>query len=269
LRRIGLARRVAGTRHAAPSDTTAVAFQCNLCGAANRVARDDFDRERPTCTACGSSVRFRAIVRLVVRELTGRDCALPDLPRAKQLRGLGLSDSDAYADPFAAKFDYVNTYFHAEPPLDIANADIARYGGRDFIVASDVFEHVAPPVARAFAGARALLNDGGKLIFTAPFTLESDTVEHFPDLHDWSILESRGRWRLVNKTIDGRTTTHENLVFHGGLGTTLEMRLFSQAALVREFERAGFSRVRIAAESCLPFGIHWPMPWSVPIVAYR
>jgi methyltransferase family protein len=269
LRRIGLARRVAGVPRAAPNAAAAVAFCCNLCGAANRAARDELDRDRPTCGACGSNVRFRAIARLVVRELTGRDCALPDLPRSKQWRGLGLSDAEAYADLFAAKFDYVNTHFHTEPRLDIANADVARYGGRDFIVASDVFEHVAPPVARAFACARALLNESGKLIFTVPFSLDPDTVEHFPELHDWSVVECEGRWRLENRTIDGHTTTHENLIFHGGLGATLEMRLFSQAALVREFERAGFSRVRIAAESCLPFGIHWPMPWSVPIVAYR
>jgi prevent-host-death family protein len=27
-------------------------------------------------------------------------------------------------------------------------------------------------------------------------------------------------------------------------------------------------RVRIADEPWLPFGIHWPEPWSVPLVAY-
>jgi hypothetical protein len=46
------------------------------------------------------------------------------------------------------------------------------------------------------------------------------------------------------------------------------MRLFSREALEREFSEAGFARVRIAAEPYLPFGIHWPEPWSVPMVAY-
>jgi hypothetical protein len=269
LRRIGLARGAAGAGAATATDTDAVAFRCNLCGAANRVPHRALDRERPSCAICDSNVRFRAIGRLVVRETIGQDCALPDLPRAKRWRGLGLSDADAYALPFADKFDYVNTYYHAEPRLDIANADVARFGGRDFIVASDVFEHVAPPVARAFANARALLNDGGKLIFTVPFSFEADTVEHFPELHEWTIAEHDGRWRLINRTVDGRTTMHENLVFHGGPGSTLEMRLFSMAALLREFERAGFARVRIADEPCQSFGIRWPDPWSVPMVAYR
>lgn len=269
LRRFGLAPGVPGARRAARNDADAIAFRCNLCGAANRAAREALDRERPSCVACGSNVRFRAIGRLVVRELTGRDASLHDLPRAKQWRGLGLSDADAYAMLFADKFDYVNTYFHVEPRLDIAEADVTRFGGRDFIVASDVFEHVAPPVARAFVNARALLRDGGKLIFTVPFTLDPDTVEHFPELHAWTLEECDGRWRLRNRTADGHETLHDDLIFHGGPGTTLEMRVFSQAALQREFERAGFSRVRIASEPCLEFGIHWPDPWSVPMVAYR
>ncbi|HET9046859.1 MAG TPA: methyltransferase domain-containing protein [Casimicrobiaceae bacterium] len=269
LRRYGLAPGMAGVRRAPRNDADAIAFHCNLCGAANRTARMELDRERPSCVACGSNVRFRAIGRLVVRELTGRDASLYDLPRTKEWRGLGLSDDATYAMPIASKFDYVNTYFHAEPRLDIANADVARYGGRDFIVASEVFEHIAPPVARAFVNAHALLREGGKLIFTVPFTLDPDTVEHFPELHAWTLETRDGRWRLRNRTADGRETLHDNPIFHGGPGTTLEMRVFSQAALLREFERAGFSRVRIAAEPCLEFGIHWPAPWSVPMVAYR
>ena len=66
----------------------------------------------------------------------------------------------------------------------------------------------------------------------------------------------------------GATQRFTDLVFHGGPGSTLEMRLFSLDALKREFATAGFSRIRIAAEPWLPFGIHWPEPWSVPIVAY-
>ena len=267
LRRLGLARLVEGCVHAKPDDVDAVAFRCNLCGTPNRVARSALDRDRPSCMACGSSVRFRAIAWLVVRELIGWDCALPELPPSKQWRGLGLSDATAYALPFARKFDYLNTYLHKEPRLDIANADLARYGNRDFVVASDVFEHVAPPVERAFANARALLRNGGKLFLTAPFTFDAETVEHFPELHDWSVEKKAGRWQLRNRTVDGRETIHEKLVFHGGEGTTLEMRNFSQAGLVRELKRAGFSRVQFATEPYPPFGILWSDPWSVPMVA--
>lgn len=244
-------------------------FHCNLCGAVNRAPLSALAREKPSCVGCGSTVRLRAIGRLVAVEVLGRECTLAELPRRHTLRGLGLSDSDAYAFPLAARFDYTNTYFHAEPRLDIATADVQRYGNCDFIISSDVFEHVAPPVGRAFVNAHRLLKPGGKLIFTVPFSLDPDTVEHFPDLHEWKLEDRAGRWHLCNRAADGREWERDDLVFHGGPGSTLEMRLFSQAALLREFERAGFARVRIAAEACLPFGIHWPEPWSVPMVAYR
>ena len=77
-----------------------------------------------------------------------------------------------------------------------------------------------------------------------------------------------GAWTLTNRTRDGEMQTFTDLVFHGGPGSTLEMRLFSREALEREFKDAGFARIRIAAEPYLPFGIHWPEPWSVPMVAY-
>jgi SAM-dependent methyltransferase len=205
---------------------------------------------------------------LVTQEVLGQPMALPDLPLRKDITGIGLSDATAYAHPLAQKFSYENTFYHTEPRLDIADIDPARAGRYDFIIASDVFEHVAPPVARAFSNARRLLKPGGKLIFTVPFTLESETVEHYPELHDWSIEEREGTWTLTNRTQDGRQQTFTDLVFHGGPGSTLEMRLFSRAALEREFRDAGFTRVRIAAEPYLPFGIHWPEPWSVPMVAY-
>lgn len=245
-----------------------IPFVCNLCGTANAGTLAVLSREALTCAHCGSNVRFRAMAYLVTREVLGRPLQLPDVPVRKDIAGVGLSDADAYARPLAERFDYVNTYYHMEPRLDIADIDEARVGRYDFVIASDVFEHVVPPVARAFANARRLLKAGGKFIFTVPFSLESETREHYPELHDWSMAEIDGRWTLTNRTRDGREQTFTDLVFHGGPGSTLEMRLFSRAALEREFRDAGFAGVRIAAEPYLPFGIHWPDPWSVPMVAY-
>jgi len=245
-----------------------VDFQCNLCGERNRAALSQLAREMPSCAGCGSNVRFRAMARIVVKELLGRDAALSDIPARRDIAGLGLSDVAAYALPLAEKFAYENTWFHTAPQLDIAAAPPERFGRYDFVVASDVLEHVAPPVSRAFENARKLLKPGGRFIFTVPFSLAPDTVEHFPELHDWSMAERDGAWRLTNTTRAGTPQTFDDLIFHGGPGTTLEMRLFSRSGLEREIARAGFARVRVAAEPYLPFGIQWPEPFSVPMVAY-
>lgn len=245
-----------------------VAFRCNLCGYANRVAEIRISRETPSCSACGSTVRFRAIARLVTLELLGQCAVLSELKPRRQLRGLGLSDAPAYAAPLARIFDYENTFLHQEPRLDIREPPAARRGRYDFVTASDVFEHVAPPVARAFGNALAFLRPGGVLIFSVPFTLAPNTVEHFPELHDWSLEERHGRFRVVNTTSEGQVQIFDDVVFHGGEGATLEMRVFARDPLLRHFAEAGFARTRIADEPFDDFGISWPEPFSVPIVAY-
>jgi SAM-dependent methyltransferase len=243
-------------------------FRCNLCGAGNAGSLRALSREALTCANCGSNVRFRAMAFLVTKEVLGRPQLLSEVKVRKDIAGMGLSDAEAYARPLARKFAYENTYYHTEPRVDIADIDASRVGRYDFVIASDVFEHVLPPVSRAFANARRLLKRDGKFIFTVPFSLDADTREHYPDLHDWTMAEENGEWTLRNVTRDGSAQVFRDLVFHGGPGSTLEMRLFSKAALEREFRDAGFARVRIAAEPYLPFGIHWPDPWSVPMVAY-
>jgi SAM-dependent methyltransferase len=253
---------------ASAEDASSVAFRCNVCGADCRSAPEAISRETISCQRCGSTVRFRAIAHLLTTELFGRSIALPDLQRRKDISGIGLSDFGPYARQLEDKLDYTNTYYHAEPRLDITDVPAGRGALYDFIIASDVFEHVAPPVSRAFENARRLLRSGGVMIFTVPFSLEADTIEHFPDLHDYRLLDTPQGWRLENRTADGRLQVHDKLVFHGGAGSTLEMRLFSRSALEREFAQAGFSRMRVADEPCPEFGIAWPEPWSVPMVAY-
>src|SRR5437879_5782180 len=71
-------------------------------------------------------------------------------------------------------------------------------------IAAHGFEHVVPPVSRAVANARRLLKPGGVLIFSVPFSLDADTVEHFPDLNDYRIVKTGGRIRLENRCVDGR-----------------------------------------------------------------
>src|SRR5690349_12515432 len=158
-----------------------IPFFCNLCGTPNSGTLRELSREALTCTHCGSNVRFRAMGYLVTKEVLGRPAALPDVAADKSISGVGLSDAENYARPLAEKFDYTNTFYHTDPHLDITAIDGSRVGRYDFIVASDVFEHVVPPVANAFANARRMLKPGGKLIFTVPFVPDGRTKEHFPE----------------------------------------------------------------------------------------
>ena len=250
------------------TDGPRIDFRCNVCGASNRVALVGLQREQPSCEYCGSTVRDRAIVHLLTSALLGNSVALPDLAPRRDLVGIGLSDSSTYADPLARKFAYTNTYFNAKPTLDIANVRPELDACYDFIIASDVFEHVAPPVARAFSNARRLLKSSGVMIFSVPFMLTANTIEHFPELHDYRLVESTDGWQLENRTVDGRDQTFTDLMFHGGDGATLEMRQFSLESLRLEFAAAGFSRMHVADEEFLPHGIYWTESCSVPMVAY-
>jgi len=192
---------------------------------------------------------------------------LPDFPIDLQIKGLGMSDRDVYAVPLAQKLGYVNTHYHKSPRLDITNIDNGQVGQYDFLISTDVFEHVTPPVSRAFNNARKLLKPSGVFIFSVPYTTGGgETREHFPDLNDFKIVKRSNRYELENTTTSGEVQRFTNLTFHGGKGSTLEIRLFSLESLHREFQVAGFNEIKIYEQPCLQYGIFWGDEcWSLPM----
>ncbi len=226
------------------------------------------DRETPTCEGCGSNVRLRAIIQILSLELFGRSLSVSEFPIRSDIEGLGISDWEVYADRLARKFNYTNTYYHQEPKLDLRAIDAKLEGTMDFVIATDVFEHIAPPISRAFENVRRLLKPDGVLIFSVPYSQEGkETLEHFAQLHDYEVLERDGTHVLRNVTEDGVEQIFDHLVFHGGIGSTLEMRLFSKSSLLREFEQAGFGRVKIYKTPDFDHGVYWQLDWSLPLSA--
>jgi SAM-dependent methyltransferase len=226
-------------------------------------------REIASCPQCGSTVRLRGLVALVSREVFGVELALPDFPVVKGLRGIGMSDPPTLAARFAEKFDYTNTFYHQSPNLDItkpAEADLGRY---DFIVSSEVMEHVPPPIEQAFSNLYRMLKPDGLLLLTVPYRPAGLTTEHFPELHEFGLVSLGDRVALVNRRRDGTTEVFENLCFHGGDGSTVEMRVFSEQSLKEILIGAGFADVRIASESIPEFGVDHAETWSLPIVARK
>lgn len=249
--------------------STTVDFTCNVCGLAARCERAALGREDASCGNCGSSVRVRAMMHLLSRELFGQSLALPEFPARPDLIGFGLSDWDVYARQLSRKLGYVNTFYHTAPYLDITDVPRELAGIADFLVSTDVFEHVLPPVSRAFSGARRLLHDSGVLILSVPFhDAKGPTIEHFPEIAEYSVdLDADGVYRLRNRRVDGHTEVFDNLVFHGGPGETLEMRQFTLDGLRRELAAAGFRDVALEDGDVARWGIHWNSSCSVPIVA--
>ena len=247
-----------------------VEFVCNVCGQQNHAVPLEHvqNREYQSCSHCRSSLRMRSVMYALSMELFGKPLVLPEFPVDNTVSGLGMSDWEGYAKGLEKKLAYTNSFYHTEPRLDITNVPEEAIGKHRFLISSDVFEHI-PVFALddAFSNSRRLLQKDGVFIFTVPFTKTGETQEHFPRLYDFRIIETKGKRFLYNRTAEDEEEIFDDLIFHGGDGMTLEMRMFSEPDLRRRLIEAGFSSIRIYSDHVPEFGILWPMDWAVPIAA--
>jgi SAM-dependent methyltransferase len=248
-------------------------FTCNICAATCKRPPAPPGREVPSCTECGSTVRVRSLMALLSREIFGVELTIPDFPVSKGIRGFGMSDPPELAERLSQKFEYTNTFYHQEPRLDVADPTPQeleeRSGQYDFILSSEVLEHVSPPVERAFANLNKMLKPDGLLLLTVPYRIDGQTAEHFPELYEYSLASLGDRTVLVNRRRDGTVEVFENLSFHGGDGSTLEMRIFSEPSLRELLASTGFKSVKVASEDLPEFGVIHDERWSLPIVGRK
>jgi SAM-dependent methyltransferase len=243
-------------------------FTCNLCGSEGVAENRGWPRDTATCAVCGSAARFRCLAGLVGRELFGTDTIVPFFPHRPDLAGAGMSDHPTFAHALGRRMSYTNTFYHQEPRLDVC-APGAHAGRYDLVVCSEVFEHVPPPLAPAWAGLFALLRPGGLLVFSVPYRAGAATREHYPDLHRYDVCERDGGYVLRNVTRAGVEQEFTDLVFHGGPGETLELRLFGLDDVLGSLAAAGFCDVRVRREPNVEHGVWWPGPDGWPITARR
>ncbi len=233
-------------------------FDCNICGTRNAFDPVLAHRELIPCEGCGSNARLRGIFRAVQDHvIKGRDWKR-DAAALRQIRGFGFSDAPQYAETLKRLFNYRNTFYHKKPLVDLL--DFSTFSDRDcdFIVCTDVMEHVTGELDTAFGNLRKALKPGGVLIFSVPYLEGDETIEHFPHLHEWKLAQVGEHWFLNNVRKDGTPESFTALHFHGGPGAVLEMRMFGEGDLLRRLTRAGFSSVVTLDPDLADIGYVWP-----------
>ncbi len=121
-------------------------------------------------------------------------------------------------------------------------------------------EHVAPPINLAFSGLRLLLRKQGTLVLSVPHSDSSGVhLEHFPEMSDAELLLDENP-RLIGTLKDGERVEFSDLVFHGGVGFTLEYRVFSFNSLKNQLLDAGFTNHKLN-RNIKALGISWES-WS-------
>lgn len=260
-------------------------YTCNLSG--NKFTVKDIDKHREGANVFGLNSRMRAIIYVLIKTVLKSDGILSIISSNKNIRGVGMSDSNNLASELSKKFNYVNTYYHKPPLLDIYNdKHISTYNNLDFIISSDVFEHISPypNLQIAFNNLFKILKKGGHIIFSVPFIYDN-YYEHFPSLYKYSIEVDKtiNKYYIKNINIDGheelfwtcRTPSGGigDLCFHGGPGSTLEMRIFSHDILIKYLKDAGFKEITFYDPNEITdmqkYGIFWENKCSLVCSAIK
>ena len=181
----------------------------------------------------------------------------------RSLRILGVSDGYLTSTVLTKIYrkHYVNYHYHLDPKLDITEVSVELNWSADIISCSEVLEHVEPPIQKAFLGLYQLLRANGKLVLSVPHTdINGKHVEHFPVMTGSRIFSRESGLVLEGKGPSGELFTFVDLTFHGGIGATLEYRIFSKNSLEQNLEAVGFKKLNSCKNNTF-FGVHWE-PWS-------
>jgi len=220
-------------------------------------------RESMQCDRCGSTWRARAMVLGVLQSLGHLNTTLSDVQEDWSIRGLGTSDDIKIAKKLGNKFDYVNTYYHKGPKLDLTDVDPQWRENARFVICSDVLEHIPPPTNIALEGLYSLVALGGAAIVSIPYGNTETSNEFYPNLDRYEIQDNQVVWHDTM----GQRHVDTNPEFHGGAGQTLSFRVWSLSRFEEALLSVGFSRVeRVILNASL--GVP-PIPTSDAILIAR
>lgn len=235
-------------------------FLCIACFKPSKSLEGSYGREGSNCRSCNSTSRDRAMLLAIhgsyLRKILKNPRYRPNI--------VGVSDGELMATALKRIYreKYQNFHYHLEPYLDITQVPLRLHSSADIISCSEVLEHVAPPVRLAFKGLFEILKPQGSLIFSVPHTLSATPhIEHFPDMLSYQLdLKANQKPRMIANLTNGEIAVYENLVFHGGVGSTIEFRVFSESSLKTFLNDQGFKKFNKKRNVVL-LGISWE-PWS-------
>lgn len=233
-------------------------FICPVCEKLSYGSKASGLREGYNCRICGATGRERSVALAV------KECA-NELKRdlKSEIMVVGVSDGGVTEKFLKSKYgvNYTNYHFHQQPHLDIKNPPLTLEKSAEIVVCSEVLEHVSAPVHMAFEGLFKILKPGGYLVMSVPHTDDSGVhLEHFPEMSSFEVDMSEAVPVLRGTDLKGEYFESRNLVFHGGIGETLEHRVFSESSLISFLYAAGFSKVSWSQNSRI-HGVQFE-PWS-------
>ena len=241
-------------------------FICSACFRPTFAMNTKSGREALNCYWCKSTSRERAIFLQIHKQYFLKKVRHP----FRNLKILGVSDGYLTSTVLKKVYKkrYTNFHYHMDPKLDITSVRTGLLNSSDIVSCSEVLEHVEPPIQKAFDGLYHLLKAEGVLILSVPHTdLNGKHVEHFPVMTESRITTQEIGFVLEGINGDGKLVEFEDLTFHGGIGATLEYRIFSQESLEKCLATSGFKNLA-PRKNRLLFGINWE-PWSRVWTAYK
>lgn len=218
-------------------------FYCVACLRPSKARKGTFGREGANCLWCNATSRDRAMLLNIhwvfFKKFLKNPRSVPKI--------VGVSDGHLMEKILKRIYrsNYKNYHYHQEPKLDITQVSSNLHHSADIVSCTEVLEHVAPPVSSAFLGLRDLLRKDGTLVLSVPHTDSTGShVEHFPEMTHCELFLGDTS-RLVGTLKSGERVEFTDLIFHGGVGFTLEYRVFSFRSLKKEILDSGFAEFRL------------------------
>ena len=231
---------------------------CPVCSGHISALYTEPTREKIICQFCRATGRDAAIANLIANLLGKIDIPLTKLNINKQIYIGNLSGSNNLFNVISQKFSYINTYYHKEPKFDLLNPDVKYESKFDILINSEVLEHIVGDTIKALQGALFSIKPGGWMIFSVPFISNGPDIEHYPGLVSYEEIPSKNTKRSAKLYFDdGRVEIDTKAVFHGGSGSTLEIRLYNRTRVIFELLKAGFESISIHDENRPSIGVQW------------